>query len=286
LAVVLVGHGSAEAISSYDDAELDLTSGVSQAGEGQLVARLKELGTVIRKSPVHKVGESLDKAFTPRLWGMWHKQAAVEKLDADSSVAVLNSYLCANEADSDKVMHVIDWVKKALHSQRTDSQNQRQEKVITELRSRAADAETLSRQTKSPEAMQLAKQMQHDLAAAEAKEEAGEMHNDLGESEDVGAGRRGSSKAAKQKKAAKLQARRKHKLQKEMKNDPKLIKLAADAKRKASKAKTSKKKLAKTVRRQSGAKKVSKDPKLRKLQVVAAKKAAHAKMLHKGSKAG
>merc|ERR1711988_2037052 len=82
LAVVLVGHGSAEAISSYDDAELDLTSGGSQAGEGQLVARLKELGTVIRKSPVHKVGESLDKAFTPRLWGMWHKQAAMEKLDA------------------------------------------------------------------------------------------------------------------------------------------------------------------------------------------------------------
>jgi len=131
---------------------------------------------------------------------------SLQKLDTSASVAVLNSYLCSGVADGSKVMHVISWVKKALHArQQADTQKVSMQKKVHEMQLRVKDTRALAEQTNSPNAIHLAEQTETDLAVAEGRlsnYERMEEARELGEQR--GAKKAPAKKAAKKavKKAA------------------------------------------------------------------------------------
>jgi hypothetical protein len=232
LAIVMAGN-CAEAAESYaEDTEVvALTDGAAE--DGVLASQLRKLGAQVSKSSMSEVDSVLSRGFTKDVWGQWHKQAATQKLDFEASVAVLNSYLCANVADGSKVMHVISWVKKALQSEPTSVGPSKHEKLVAELRKRASDATQLAKQVKSPAAIQLAHQMHHDLAEALADPKLEKLKA-------VAAKKKAhAAKLTKQleaKRAAKSTASAKKRAQKAKARQQKLKKLAAKQQKKAAAA--------------------------------------------------
>jgi hypothetical protein len=184
LAVVLVGH-TAEALGSQGAADAGEVAhlGEDDGGEGHVAAKLQALGNVVKRTPAKQVAAALESGFTPSLWHSWDREAETQKLDASASVAVLNSYLCANVEDGSKVMRVISWVKNTLKTRRghTDTHRAKLQKAVAALQVRVDDTKELAQQTNSPAAQRLAKRTQSDLGEAMRKLRAYDAKLDMGD---------------------------------------------------------------------------------------------------------
>jgi len=172
LAIVLVGH-TVEGISS--DAGHGEVVALADAEVGasteDITTALQSLGKLVGTTPTPQVHAALEKSFTPALWSSWDREAATQKLDSEASVAVLNSYLCANVDNGNKVMHVMSWIKKALHRRQmnVDPKREALKKAVAALRERVHDTQMLSSQTDSPVASKLAEKTRQELGEARSR---------------------------------------------------------------------------------------------------------------------
>jgi len=170
LAIVLVGHTAEGAWSDAGNGDVvTLSDAEVGASTDDITTALQSLGKLVRATPTPQVHAVLEQGFTPALWKSWHREAANQNLDAEASVAVLNSYLCASVDNGNKVMHVMSWIKKALRDSRgqVDPKHEALKRAVKALKQRVQDTQVLSAQTHSPVASELARKTETELGEAQ-----------------------------------------------------------------------------------------------------------------------